>query len=71
MTEDSQSRSVVFVVQRKSRIWNVTRDNVFFGDFIEEKNAVEAAQLAASNLIQAGGRAEITRGPINRDTDWK
>lgn len=60
------SKSVLFVVQRRSGIWNVTRDGVFFGDFVEEKNALEAAQTAGHAIFKAGGRAEITFGPIHR-----
>ncbi len=66
MAEETKPRSILFVVQRKSHIWNVTKDDVFFGDFIEEKKALEAAQLAAYNIFQAGGRAEITFGPVHR-----
>lgn len=63
---EPQSKSVLFVVQRRSGIWNVTKDGLFFGDFVEEKNALEAAQTAGHAIFQAGGRAELTFGPTHR-----
>ena len=60
--ETIQAKTIMFVVQRQSRVWVVTMAGEFYGEFAEERLALEAAQRVAFAICKAGGKAEISLG---------
>ena len=40
-------------------IWHVTRDHVFFGDYLAEGDARDAMRMAAREVEDQGGRAKL------------
>lgn len=44
----------VFLVTQRRRIWRVTLNDVFFGDYRSKRNAIESAEEASRRLSAAG-----------------
>jgi hypothetical protein len=59
--------SVLFEVIRMPGGWNVDEDGRLYGEYANEAQALAAASKAAKSLIDSGGRAEITYGPVDRN----
>jgi len=54
--------SVVFSVRMRSGVWEVTRDQAFYGDYVRRRDAVTAAQTGAFAL-QAPGPSPYLEAP--------
>ena len=50
---------VVIRTSQVGGVWHVTRDKVFFGDYLAEGPARSAAEKAAQEIERRGGRAEL------------
>jgi hypothetical protein len=55
--------SVVIRTTRVGGVWHVTRDEVFYGDYLTAVSARDAATKAARDIADFGGRAELVFGP--------
>lgn len=60
-------RSILFEIIRTPAGWRVDEDGRLNGEYLEEEQAVTAARAAAMVLINAGGKAEISYGPVCQD----
>jgi len=58
--------SVLYEIIRTPTGWQVDEDGRGLGDYETEAQALAAAGQAAMALIDAGGRAEISYGPVLR-----
>ncbi len=58
--------SVLFEVIHISGGWKVDEDGRLYGEYANEAQALAAARKAATALIDVGGKAEITYGPVDR-----
>lgn len=52
-------RSWLVSIDQPWRVWHVTKDGVFLGDYIAEDPALNAANGAADVVEKRGGAAEI------------
>lgn len=48
---------------RSGGVWHVTRDGVFFGDYMSEAVALRAAKEAAHEIELGGGKVDFVYGP--------
>ena len=53
----------VFRAEGISGVWSVTRDHVFYGDYLSRAEAVSGACAAARDVEALGGTAEVRAGP--------
>lgn len=51
---DMSSAKSVFLVTQRRRIWRVTLNDVFFGDYRSKRNALESIEEASRTLSAAG-----------------
>jgi len=58
--------STLFEVIRTPGGWKIDEDGRLYGEYANEAQALAAARKAATTLIDAGGKADITYGPVNR-----
>lgn len=56
-------RSCTFRATRSAGVWHVTRDNVFYGDFLTRRDALRSACEAARSIDAAGGAARVLAPP--------
>jgi hypothetical protein len=56
-------RSCTFRAALRSGVWTVTRDEVFYGDFLTRAEAVRQACLAARAFEARGGEARVLAPP--------
>lgn len=49
------------------RIWRVTLDDVFYGDYRSQRHAVESAE-AAARALRAEGRVANVHAPVEAST---
>ena len=66
-TPTAPQTSVLFEIIRTPIGWKVDEDGRCHGNYANEAKATAAARQAAMTLIDAGGRAEISYGPVLRD----
>ncbi|CAL4869392.1 hypothetical protein MMA231_03684 (plasmid) [Asticcacaulis sp. MM231] len=50
---------VLFEIIHRHKIWTITKDFAFFGDFTQEKFAIDAVEAAVAAIGAAGGTAQI------------
>jgi hypothetical protein len=53
----------VFRAEGSAGVWSVTRDDVFYGDYLSRAEAVSGACAAARDVEALGGTAEVRTGP--------
>lgn len=53
------AKAIVIRTVSAGGVWHVTRDNVFFGDYLTEEPARAAATKAAHEVEADGGRTEL------------
>ncbi len=58
--------SVLFEIIRTPDGWKIHEDGRFHGAYAKEDQALGAAGAAATMLTNAGGKAEISYGPVHR-----
>ncbi len=63
---DDGPEPALFEVIRTSSGWKIDEDGRLYGEYANEAQALAAAGKAATALIEAGGKADITYGPVNR-----
>jgi hypothetical protein len=51
---DMTAGKSVFLITQRRRIWRVTLNDVFFGDYRSKRNAVESVEEASRKLSAAG-----------------
>lgn len=56
-------KAVVIRTTRVGGVWHVTRDKVFYGDYLTAVSARDAATKAARDIAGLGGRAELIFEP--------
>lgn len=61
------NESIVFRIERRSGVWQVTRDGKFCGDFLTRRSAVEAAEALAGAFEALGGVARVDAAPAKGD----
>ena len=49
----------VLLVTNRSGVWNVKLDNRFYGDYLRQDWALEAAHEKQRDIIAGGGRARV------------
>lgn len=52
-----------FEIKLARRIWRVTLDGVFFGDYRTRRHADESAEAAAASLRKAGRTVKVIAPP--------
>ena len=57
------SRSCTFRTGERSGVWFVTKDQVFYGDYLTRGQAVEAACFGARTVEAQGGSAQVLETP--------
>ncbi len=57
------TRLCTFRVSSGGGVWQVTRDDAFYGDYLTRNEAVESACSAARSLEASGGRAQVVMSP--------
>jgi hypothetical protein len=62
MLQQPCDRTVVRT-HRSGGVWHVTRDDVFFGDYMSEAVALKAAKDAACEIERGGGKVDFVYGP--------
>lgn len=55
----SPSRRCTFRTGERSGVWFVTKDEVFYGDYLTRAQAVEAACFGARTVEAQGGSAQV------------
>ena len=55
----------VFRAQVSAGVWSVTKDQVFYGDYLSRADAVSGACDAARAVEALGGTAEVRAGPAD------
>lgn len=58
----STAPSIIQIVLRR-RIWRVTLDGAFYGDYRSKRHATESADAAASTLRKAGRQVQLLTEP--------
>ena len=53
-----RSAEIVFLIAPNAGVWTVTRDGVFYGDYLKEEHAEASAQCAVAAILKKGGRAK-------------
>ena len=61
--------SILFEIIRTPSGWRIDEDGRPYGAYVEEEQAVTAARAAAMVLINAGGKAAISYGPVDQDKE--
>jgi hypothetical protein len=56
-------RSCTFRTGRRSGVWFVTRDDVFYGDYLTRGQAIESACYGARTIEAQGGTAVVLTMP--------
>jgi len=56
-------KAVVIRITRVGGVWHVTRDKVFYGDYLTAASARDAATKAARDIAGLGGRVELIFEP--------
>jgi len=56
-------RRSTFRVLLRSAVWSVTKDDVFYGDYLTRAEAVEGACAAACAVDAQGGTATVVAEP--------
>ncbi|MBY0564905.1 MAG: hypothetical protein K2P58_12045 [Hyphomonadaceae bacterium] len=51
--------AAIFEIKLSRRIWRVTRDGVFYGDYRSRRHADESAEAAAETLRKQGRAVKI------------
>jgi len=54
-----QKRVTLFGVELRGGIWQVTQDGQFYGHYMADQAAFEAARAAAHAVVSSGGAADI------------
>lgn len=57
------NESIVFRVEQRAGVWQVTRDARFCGDFLTRRSAVDAAEALAKAFEALGGLARVETSP--------
>lgn len=60
---DADGRSCTFRASRRSSVWQVTRDEVFYGDYLTRDEALKSACSAARSFEAVGGTARVLASP--------
>lgn len=53
-----RSAEIVFLIAANAGVWTVTKDGVFYGDYLKEEHAEASAQCAVAAILGKGGRAK-------------
>jgi hypothetical protein len=64
--------ATLFRVRLRGGIWQVTKDGRFYGHYMADQPAFEAAEAAALGVVASGGAADISwndRRPQGADAD--
>ncbi|HEY8571923.1 hypothetical protein [Phenylobacterium sp.] len=56
-------RTCTFRASSRSGVWQVTRDHVFYGDYLTREDALRSACDAARTFDAAGGTARVVAPP--------
>jgi hypothetical protein len=56
-------RTCTFRTSVRSGVWQVTRDHIFYGDFLTREAAVRSACEAARSFEASGGLARVLAPP--------
>jgi hypothetical protein len=59
----SPTRQSTFRTGQRAGVWFVTRDGVFYGDYLSLAQATEAACFGARTVEAQGGTAKVLAGP--------
>ena len=54
-----QRRVALFGIKLRDGIWEVTKDGEFFGHYVSDQPAFDAAEAAALAIVANGGAADI------------
>ena len=57
------TRHCTFRTRQRGGVWSVTKDHVFYGDFLSRTEAVRSACSAARTVESLGGSASVLVGP--------
>lgn len=60
---DARARDCTFRASLRSGVWSVTRDHVFYGDFLSRAEALRQACAAAVAVEALGGTARVLAPP--------
>ena len=53
-----RSAEIVFLIAANAGVWTVTKDGVFYGDYLKEEHAEASAKCAVAAILGKGGRAK-------------
>lgn len=59
---------VNFSIELRRRIWRVTLDGAFYGDYRSKRHAVESAEAAAQGFRAKGRAAHVQRPAEAKET---
>jgi hypothetical protein len=59
----ADGRTCTFRASRRSSVWQVTRDEVFYGDYLSREEALKSACSAARSFEAVGGTARVLASP--------
>lgn len=59
----SPPRSCTFRVGERASVWFVTKNDVFYGDYLSRGQAIEAACFGARTVEAKGGSARVLAAP--------
>jgi len=57
------ANTCVFRARATAEVWSVTRDGLFYGDYLSRAEALGGACAAARDVEALGGAAEVRAGP--------
>lgn len=62
VSDRSPSRNTTFRVNLRSGVWAVTKNHLFYGDYLSQEQAIRSACYGARAVEATGGQAQVLAG---------